>query len=222
MMGPSGLLREKASPIWERIFAHPFVQGIGDGTLPLEKFKFYLCQDYVFLVEYCRVLALASSKAQDLDAMEKFAELLYATLHTEMALHRGYAQKFGIGEEELERTQAAPTTYAYTRHLLSVASTGTLAELAASLLPCQWGYAEIGQGLAQKERPSQSLYGEWIQMYASAEFAALAGWLRTLLDDLAEGRKAEELGRLEELYMTSTRYEYLFWEMSDKGETWPV
>lgn len=29
---------------------HPFVLAMGDGTLPLESFKGYLMQDYVYLV----------------------------------------------------------------------------------------------------------------------------------------------------------------------------
>ncbi len=219
----SDALRRKAALIWKRIFTHPFVKGIGDGSLPVGKFRFYMGQDYVFLIEYCRVLALASAKAWDLDTMERFAGLLHATLHTEMALHRGYAKKFGISARELARTRPAPTTYAYTRHLLQVATSGTLSELAAALLPCQWGYWEIGQRLAKKGPPQrQPLYGEWIHTYSSPEFGALAAWVRELTDRLARGAGEEERRRMEEGYLMSCRYEYLFWEMSYREETWPV
>jgi len=39
------------------------VRGIGDGTLGLERFKFWLRQDYVFLIEYARLLALAAARS---------------------------------------------------------------------------------------------------------------------------------------------------------------
>ena len=52
-------LRGAAAPIWEAELRHPFVRGIADGSLAVEKFQFYLCQDYLFLIEYCRVFALA-------------------------------------------------------------------------------------------------------------------------------------------------------------------
>lgn len=216
-------LREKAGPIWEAEMRHPFVVGIGDGSLPLEKFKFYVKQDYVFLIEFSKVFAWAVTKTSDVETMAKFADLLHATLHTEMELHRGYAKKFGITPEELERTQAAPSCYAYTRHLLHVAETGSLTELVAALLPCAWGYCEIAARLAAKGEPAQQpLYAEWIRMYSSPEFASFAQWLRDLLDGLAEGLKEEALAPMEAHFLTSSRYEYLFWEMAWREESWPV
>lgn len=216
-------LRKKTESIWQQTLSHPFVQGIGDGTLPVEKFKFYIRQDYVFLVEYSRVLALGTAKGIDLATMGKFAELLHATLHTEMALHRSYAEKFGISREELEQTKSAPTTYAYTRYLLNTAALGSLGEIAASLLPCQWGYCEIGTTLAKRGEPKgQPLYAEWIRTYASPEFAALAEWLRSLVDALGRDAGPTEQARMESRFLQSSRYEYLFWDMSWRMEEWPV
>ena len=213
-------LHEVVAPIWQKTLTHPFVTGLGDGTLPLENFRFYMCQDYVFLIEYSRLLALATAKAPDLDTMGRFANLLDATLNREMALHREFAAQCGISPAELAATQAAPTTYAYTRHLIRVASLGDLAETVAALLPCQWGYCDIGQTLARRGKPAtMPFYAQWVDMYASPEFAALATWLRELLDSLA-GTASEE--RLVEIFRTSARYEYLFWEMAYRLERWPV
>lgn len=219
----SDLLLKKAEPIWQRTLHHPFVRGIGDGTLGVDKFKFYIHQDYVFLIEYSRVLGLATAKGSDLETMGKFAEFLHATLHTEMALHRRYAEKFGISREDLERTKPAPTAVGYTRHLLQVAALGSLGEIVASLVPCQWGYCEIGTTLAKQGEPKgQPLYGEWIRTYASPEFAALARWIRSLLDDLGHDAGTLERSRMEEVFLLSARYEHGFWEMSWRMEAWPV
>jgi thiaminase/transcriptional activator TenA len=59
-------------------------------------------------------------------------------------------------------------------------------------------------------------------MYASEEFAELAAWCRGLLDRVAEGLPESELSRIEETFVTSSRYEYLFWEMAWNQEAWPV
>lgn len=218
-MSLSQKLHATAAPIWQKTLRHPFVVGLGNGSLALDRFRFYMCQDYVFLIEYSRTLALATAKAADLETMGRFAALLDATLNQEMALHREFAAECGISAETLAATQPAPTTYAYTRHLLEVATLGNLAEIVTALLPCQWGYSEIGQTLARQGKPAHLHYAKWIDMYASAEFAALAKWLRDLLDALAPTADEERLIRI---FRTSSRYEYLFWEMADQAEEWLV
>jgi thiaminase/transcriptional activator TenA len=221
-MSYSQELRAKAAAIWDA-FNHPFVRGIGDGSLPIEKFRFYIRQDYVFLIEFSRVLALASARAVDLDVMSRFASLLDAMLNGEMELHRGYCGRFGISRADLETTAAAPVTHAYTRHLLAVAHSGTVAEIAASLIPCQLGYAEIGRMLAARGEPaSQPLYAEWIRIYASAEVQEIAAWSCALLDRLVEDGGVAERTRISEIFMASSRYEYLFWEMAYSMQDWPL
>ena len=93
-------LYEAAAPVWRQSLAHPFVRSLGDGSLPLENFRFYMRQDYVFLIEYSRLVALAAAKAPSLDTMARFATLLDATLNQEMALHREFATECGITAEE--------------------------------------------------------------------------------------------------------------------------
>ncbi|MGH8014056.1 MAG: thiaminase II [Candidatus Binataceae bacterium] len=218
----SAELRAMARPIWQRELSHPFVRGIGDGTLAMERFRFYLRQDYIFLIEYCRVFALSAAKARELETIRVFSRLMHETLYGEMELHRDFCQRLGIASEELERTQPAPTTHAYTRHLLNVAWSGTLAEILSALMPCQLGYAEIGAELARVHDWERSSYAEWIRTYSSAEFVAGAERLRLMLDEMTAGWPAAALKPLAEHFMLSTRYEYLFWEMAWTQSNWPV
>lgn len=215
-------LRDRAEPIWHAQLEHPFVRGIGDGTLPLDRFAHWVRQDYRFLVEYCRLFGLAAARAPDLDTLVRFADLLQATARTEMDLHRAFAREFGIGEADLEREPMAPTTRAYTDFLLRVAATGDFAELTAALLPCMWGFAEIGQALRARGLPADPRYAKWIEAYADPEFARLAEWCRSLVDRLAEGASPVQEARLLDAFLTSSRYEYLFWEMAWRQEAWPV
>ena len=217
----SARLRRLADPVWQAQHEHPFVRGIGDGSLDLERFRHWVRQDYRFLVEYCRLFGLAAARAPDLDTLVRFADLLQATARTEMDLHRAYAAELGIAPADLEREPMAPTTRAYTDFLVRVAATGDFAELAAALLPCMWGFSEIGQALARR-LPAEPRYAKWVRMYADPEFAALAGWCRELVDRLAAGAGDATCRRMEEAFLTSSRYEYQFWEMAWLLETWPV
>jgi len=216
-------IRERAREIWRRELEHPFVRGLGDGTLAVDRFRFYLEQDYLFLVEYSRVFALASAKARDLQTMELFSGLLHDTLKVEMRLHRDYCRRLGIEESSLLTARPAPVTMGYTNHLLSTAYGGSIAEVVAAVLPCQLGYVEIAGALAREGRGgSNSFYAEWISTYTAREFVEGAERLVGLLNDLADGLPARDKERLAELFLISSRYEYLFWEMSWTRATWPL
>jgi thiaminase/transcriptional activator TenA len=155
MSRPSADLRTAADEIWNAQHRHPFVRGIGDGTLDLERFRFWIRQDYLFLIEYSRLLALAAARAPNLDTMTRFADLVHDTLRQEMDLHRGYCADLGIPTARLEQEQMAPTTRGYTDYLLRTATVGDFAELVAALLPCMWGFNEIGRRLAEKRAAGQ-------------------------------------------------------------------
>lgn len=211
-----------AEPIWDAQLEHPFVRGIADGSLDEERFKRWVRQDYRYLVEFARVFAWAAAKTDRLDSMAWYASALDLTLNTEMALHRRYAERFGIGADELEREPSWPTTRAYTDFLVRTAADGDMAELLAALLPCAWGYVHIGTRLAEEARPADQRYADWIDQYASEEFATAAEWLRGEMDRLAEGTTAEKRRRLTELFVLSSRYEWQFWQMCWAGEEWAV
>jgi len=214
-------LREKTDPTWEAIFHHPFVTGIGDGTLSRDRFEFYLKQDYVYLIDFCRVFALACAKSRTLPEMGTFAALLHATLTTEMALHRKTCAAFGIAEEVLATTPKRPTTAAYTDLLVRTAFEGELSDILAVLLPCACGYVEIGKRLESAGLPEDRFYRDWIETYSSAEFRGFADWLIGRMNEHAAGASAQRKEQWHRLYEASARYEYLFFDMSWKREEGP-
>jgi len=205
-------LRTAVNEIWEAQHEHPVVRGIGAGSLSVEDFSRYVRQDYLFLIEYARLLALGVARAPDLDTMRRFAALAQAILGEEMELHRAFAVEFGITDDELEAEQPARQTRAYTDFLLRIAATGDFAELAAALLPCMWGYAEIGQRLAERRRAPDPRYARWVETYASDEFAAQAAWCRELVDRLASDVGNRGRGRMLNAFVTCSRYELEFWD----------
>lgn len=220
----SDRLHERAKDIWRSNHTHPFVQAIGDGTLSEKKFAYYLKQDYIYLVDYSKLFALGAIKANNLDTMAKFAGILNETIQVEMNIHRSYCKEFGIDSKELETTEPTPITLAYTGYMLNAAHHGTLADLVACLLPCAWDYYEIGSILKAQNGPAieSNRYKKWILSYSSPEFAEAHIWLTKLLDELTEGLPEKELLRLEKHFLMTSRYEYLFWEMVQKEQDWPL
>ena len=222
-MGFIADIERRSQSIRQAILVHPFVTGVGDGTLPVKKFRYYVAQDYSYLIDYSRVLALASARAPRLDDMSWFAGLLDETLNVEMELHRSFCQEFGINAEELEATVASPTTVAYTSFLLKTAHQGSFGELVASLLPCQWGYWEIGNHLLKQGLPQAApLYAKWIEMYTSEEFAALADHMREMAGRIGDEAGPAEQAAMGQAYLTSVRLEHQFWDMAYGLEAWRV
>lgn len=217
-------LFHNVQPIWNQNHQHPFVQGIGKGTLSKDLFKEYMKQDYVYLIQYAKLYAIGVQKANDLAAMTHFSHLLHNILHFEMNVHREYAGQFGITAEELEQTKPTPNNLAYTSYMLNVAQNGTLAELISCLLPCAWDYWEIGKLLKKQygNELEHNPYKTWIETYSSDQFGSIARWLIQLLDEITIGKSEEELAILENHFQTTSKYEYLFWEMLISGQDWPL
>jgi thiaminase/transcriptional activator TenA len=213
-------LYAEAEPIWAAQLRHPFVRGLGDGTLEESRFKRWVHQDYRYLVEFARVFAWAAAKADTLASMSWFARVLDLTLNTEMDLHRSYAARFGLSPEDLESEPMWPTTRAYTDFLVRTAADGDMIDLLAALLPCAWGYVYLAGKLAEGPRPQDPRYAEWIDQYASEEFAGALDWLRDEMDRLSEGISPERRKRAREIFVLSSRYELQFWDMCWEGESW--
>jgi thiaminase/transcriptional activator TenA len=215
-------LRAGVLSLWQRQLEHPFVTALGNGSLPRVNFEFYIRQDTLFLDELTRTFAYAVTRATRHDEMEQLGKYVLDTLLVEAALHRRYGERFGLTPGEMAATRMAPTNYAYTRHLLCIAATGTLLEILTATLPCAWIYAEVGRHLVGSSPPAPDHpYADWLATYASPDFDAVELWIRARLDSYAPLLNPEQEQRLHEIFLTSTRYEWLFWEMAWRLEEWP-
>lgn len=211
----SSRLHKAAAPIWQACLDHPFVTGIGDGSLPVEKFRHFMLQDYLYLFDYARVFALGVVKARDPELMRTFAQNVDAILGGEMNIHRAYMKRLGMTEEQVFQGKPALDNLSYTNYMLAVANAGGPMEIVAAILACSWSYAEIGQALAARPGAAEHpFYGEWIRGYASAEYAATNQALIQLMDRLAADATEEQLSYLTDIFVNCSRYELGFWDMS--------
>jgi thiaminase/transcriptional activator TenA len=196
----------------EAQLAHAVVRGIADGSLDEERFRRWLVQDYLFLLDYVRLFALAAARAPDTEALGRMVDLAHATFHDELSLHRSYAAEFGLSEEDLDGGTKSRTCAAYTDFLLRTAATGDFAEILAALLPCMWGYSELGRAMAAAGMPAEPRYRRWVETYADPGFAELVAWCARLLDRAATGLPASRLRQLEARFRTSLDHELAFWD----------
>lgn len=213
-------LRRQTETIHHRTLNHKTVLGIGAGTLPEETFRYYIEQDYQFLRRYVQVLALATAASDDLPATARLAELLHNTLAIEIDALRTLYERFGGVVSALDDVPRSPTCAAYTNHLLAVAAERELLLTLAAILPCQWGYREIGRSLEQFGLPDDERFAAWIKEYASDEYNTIVEWVIDHFDRLALDAGTAVKARAAEVFALSAEYEHRFWEMAWNRESW--
>jgi len=215
-MGLFDRLRNDAGSDWHDFVAHEFVQGLGAGWLAPEAFKFYLQQDYLFLIQFARAYGLATYKAETLEEMRAAAETMRVILDTEMRLHVRYCASWGIAESEMASVPEHNAAMAYTRFVLERGMAGDSLDLHVALAPCVIGYGVIGATLKADTETTrrETLYDEWIDLYAGAEYQAVRHAAEERLDGLWARRGNE--ARYEALLTTfrsACRLESAFWQM---------
>jgi thiaminase/transcriptional activator TenA len=209
-------LRELAAAIWEDGYHHPFVQEIGRGSLDREKFNFYLLQDYKYLMAYAKVFALGVLKSESEELMARFSASQNAILNNEMNIHREYMRSSGVTQHEMETVRPSLFNRTYTANMLAVGQAGGVAEIIAAIFPCAWTYSDYARRLVA-DYPGEladNFYRSWIEGYASDEFAESFEWFYDALDEACLRKSDAELRRIEEIFISSVEFEYLFWDMS--------
>jgi len=211
-------LKARAAKVWEDGYNHPFVQELGKGTLDKEKFKFYLLQDYLYLLQYAKVFATAALKSDTEELMTGFTRSQYYILANEMDVHREYMKGFGITQAEAISVKSSLYNRSYTANMLSYGLTGGLAEVLAAVFPCAWTYADYGKRLKEQyaDKLEGNFYKTWIETYASAGFSDSFEWFYDALDNLVSGMTVEQRGKIEDIFISSVEFEYLFWDMAYK------
>lgn len=211
-------VRQETDMYWEASFMHPFVRGIADGSLPVEKFKMYMLQDAYYLKHYTKVLALAAAKAEREDDIDYFLSMAQFIHGAELELHRTTFRALSVTEEELTAFEPAPAAYNYVSHMYSAVHNGDVAEALASILPCPWLYQEIGQ-YYKEATPNVPLYEQWIALYASEDFAQSVAMQKAMMDRFAR-QQPEKRRVLQEHFKKSCYYEWMFWEMPWTLQDW--
>jgi thiaminase/transcriptional activator TenA len=209
------------APIYAAILRHPFLTGLTDGSLPRERFRFYAVQDALYLREFARALSLAAARAPDDDWIVMFNEHAAGALRVERALHEGFFKEFGLSPAEVAATPLAPTNVAYTSYLLAVAYGAPFHEALGALLPCYWIYWEVGKELERAGSPD-AIYARWIATYASEEFGAVVRAVLAATDVVAARLSPAGRDTMQRHVLTTSRYEWMFWEMGWRLEAWPV
>jgi thiaminase/transcriptional activator TenA len=214
-------LWQSITPIYAAILKHPFLRGLADGSLSRDAFRFYVVQDAHYLRDFARALSIAAARAPRDEWIIMLNEHSANALRVERSLHETFFRDFGLSDKEVAATPLAPVNLAYTSYLLAVAYGAPFHEGVAALLPCYWIYWEVGKEL-ERMGSRDPLFSRWIATYASEEFAGVVRAVLAMTDEMAGGVTEGERAAMRGHFLTTSRYEWMFWDMGYRMEAWPV
>ena len=220
----SGRLRTQCDRIWADLHAHPFLGELARGTLPLDRFRFFIEQDLLYLPAFARCMAMGAGRSGSDAELEFFSRQLDGIIRLEIPNNRRLLEQvIMLGAEDRGGSRAmAPANVAYTSFLLATAAAGGPLEITAAILPCSWSYIEIAAGL-KDEIADHPVYSDWVAFYLQEEEANLVMNMRATFDGMTrDGAVSDEKRRqLAEIFMMSSRLEGLFWDMAYTLDQWP-
>ena len=204
-------LKNSCKKEWSEYTNHKFLSDLVNNKLPYKNFKNYLVQDYVFLQQFLKILALSVYKSNNFDEINRSINFIKGIDH-EIKLHISYCKKWKIPLKSLNNIVVKKANSAYTDHVLKVGKNGDNLDIFSCLSVCIIGYGEIGFNLSKIKNWKKSKYSSWIQMYSSKEYQRVAKNNIEYLDILLKNNKGRKFNTLKKNFKKSTILERNFWQ----------
>jgi thiaminase/transcriptional activator TenA len=213
-------LRKDAGHIWEKIFEHPFVVELYSGTLPMEKFRLYVLQDYNYLVDAIKNFSIICSRADSADVIKEIVDVIHLEATSEFKEYEELLNKLGYKIEDARNVDPLPVNVSYRNFFIATSSLRPCQESITSVLPCFWSYSEIAKHHIDKLNENRNaIYVEWASVFLSKDYLDLVTRLRGLVDTFCADYPYE---KLRDIFLTASRFEYMYWDSAYRMEGWPV
>ncbi len=186
-------LREAAGDQWNRVVNHKFTDELAEGTIDRNILKRYLIQDHKFLDAFVVLLSSVVAHARCLKDRIPGCQFLALITGTENTYFERSLDKLGVSSEQSAAVPAAPPTVKFCELMQTVASEGTLGEMLAVIVVCEWSYLSWGERVLSKTNRDDFATYEWVDLHSGDYFASVVEYLRTLLDK--EGGLVDQDGK---------------------------
>ncbi|WP_158795449.1 TenA family protein [Pedobacter sp. L105] len=204
--------------IYNSITEMPFNQELLTGQLLIDRFKFYMQQDGVYLGEFSRALSLIAARCFNNPYTLDFIRFAEGAVVVERSLHEGYFKQFEVSGI----TEASPTCQNYTQFLLTKAILDQVEVAIAAILPCFWIYKRVGDYIYEHQNSENNPYQEWINTYAGEDFGLLVEKAIAICDDVASQCSAVQQQQMTKAFIMASKLEWMFWDSAYKMEQWPI
>ncbi len=214
-MGFSNKLYQKVHCLWKETSEKSFLIEMAKGTLDEDRFKNYIVQDYLYLVDYIDIIYHVSNFADSMNIKDFFNRMINETRNEIYRVHIPNMEKLGICCDNVMSYRKALIINEYVGYIRSnLYEEGFLACLSA-LLHCSWIYAYIGKTLTKKYflEICKSPYKFWFDAYTCSEYAEANRMWIDIFDNEATNIGTNEKDKLYKIFEICARYENKFWDM---------
>lgn len=209
---------EKSFPIYEKIISHPFIHGLINGTLPRDKFCFYIQQDALYLKEYGKIMSGLASRLDDVWHSNAFRKFAIDTVEVEKALHANFREKFNIPAGAV----MSPSCRMYISFMHNILLSRPVYEAVAAVLPCFTVYMHVGNHIYANQTQESNPYKDWIDTYSGDSFAESVKTAEDICDELALNCSSSQRKKMLEHYLFATKLEWMFWNSAYEMEQWKI
>lgn len=204
-----------AQKLWPQYLCHPFVVQMADGTLPEEKFRYYMLQDYLYLRDYVKIFAAIIQKADDFEQIRFLSTQLSDTIGETYRTHLPYMQRLGVTDAEIDAARPHIDNSAYTHYMICEAQAGDVLTGLVTLLNCSWSYAYVAEQMTARypNALSDERYGAWFAGYVSDAYRQTNQDLIDRIDALGASVDEAAAQHLCEIFENCCRFDLRFWDM---------
>jgi len=210
-------IRVKSEPIFQEIIKHGFIKDLMAGTLDRDIFGFYVNQDTLYLSEYKKVLSNVGVKCYETDETQFYLDSATGIIEVEKALHEIFL------DEQYLNAEPSPTCELYNSYMARVVNNYSVEIGLAAVLPCFSIYKEVGDYILEHQpNKGDNAYQQWIDTYAGEEFAIAVEKAIEITNKYAATASKENLLLMEEVFLKTSKLEYMFWDSAYKKEKWAL
>lgn len=210
-------VRAKTEPVFQEIINHDFIKDLMSGTLSRDIFGFYVNQDTLYLAEYTKVLSQVGIKCHKPEETQFYLASATGIIEVEKALHEHFLDKNYLNPE------VTPTCELYNSYLSRIVNNYSVEVGLAAVLPCFSIYKEVGDHiLANQTNRDNNNYQAWIDTYAGEEFADSVVRAIEITNNYVATSSAENLKLMEEVFIKTSKMEWMFWDAAYQQEKWSL
>ena len=207
-------LFSEVNKLWDKSTEKEFLIKMAKGTLAKESYRYYMLQDYFYLLDYKRIMEKLLGLAEDSEVTGFIKAVIDVVVEETEQVHLPAIKKLGLSEEDIKKEKISPVIAEYIKFYFDEIDKYGLEAGMIALLQCSWNYAYIARKLCDRygEDIEKSYYKFWFDAYVSEDYVNNNQMWIDIVDKKIDCTSAEKTDNLRRIFKTCAEFENKFWD----------